>query len=196
MSTENDPWIKSAINDTALVANILFQLRQSNPPPSHLKRWSIRQRRSKPVPPSTSTSKKQPTPTASPTTPLSYSTSVSGEESSRLILDGAVISRSKVIGQNETPPTKRPRKKKTLAELKEDETTLLKERKQLKRQIATLQATCQNKRLENESLKKMKNDLQSQQHGSTVSEVHKRMEEKKDNGFVLPDLNVAVGEDY
>ncbi|KAJ0785293.1 hypothetical protein HanOQP8_Chr02g0041481 [Helianthus annuus] len=73
---------------------------------------------------------------------------------------------SPVIGSNETTPTKRPRKKKvanfskftcvTLAELREDETRLLKERKQLKRQLASLQATCQKHRKDNESLKKMK----------------------------------------
>ncbi|KAL8252250.1 hypothetical protein R6Q59_035943 [Mikania micrantha] len=188
-------WVKSAMNDTELVANVLLQLRQAfpsehlNPPP---KTWTIRQRRSRPPPPAAG--KKSPVPRASPTTPLSWSgaTSVSGggdEESSRPVHHGSDVSRSKVIQTNEKTPTKRPRRKKTLAELKEDEMTLLKERKQLKRvckivaylltlnltylrkiynvfglylvsnvmqQLATLQATCQKQRMENECLKKMK----------------------------------------
>ncbi|PWA91651.1 hypothetical protein CTI12_AA089330 [Artemisia annua] len=82
-----------------------------------------------------------------------------------------------VIGRNETTPTKRPRKKKTLAELKEDETAL-KERKQLKRQVANLQAACEKRRKENESLNKMKNDMQPHKQGLATSEVNNHMEEK------------------
>ncbi|KAL8232289.1 hypothetical protein R6Q57_002067 [Mikania cordata] len=190
-------WLKSAMNDTELVANVLLQLRQSfpsdhlNPPP---KTWTIRQRRSRPPPPAAG--KKSPVPRASPTTPLSWSgaTSVSGggdEESSRPVHHGSDVSRSKVIQTNEKTPTKRPRRKKTLAELKEDEMTFLKERKQLKRQLATLQATCQKQKMENECLKKMKNDMKSQVLG-----VYDGTEELKNNSFVVPDLNIAAGEDF
>ncbi|KAD4585523.1 hypothetical protein E3N88_23124 [Mikania micrantha] len=190
-------WVKSAMNDTELVANVLLQLRQAfpsehlNPPP---KTWTIRQRRSRPPPPAAG--KKSPVPRASPTTPLSWSgaTSVSGggdEESSRPVHHGSDVSRSKVIQTNEKTPTKRPRRKKTLAELKEDEMTLLKERKQLKRQLATLQATCQKQRMENECLKKMKNDMKSRVLG-----VYDGTEELKNESFVVPDLNIAAGEDF
>ncbi|KAD4585485.1 hypothetical protein E3N88_23086 [Mikania micrantha] len=190
-------WVKSAMNDTELVANVLLQLRQAfpsdhlNPPP---KTWTIRQRRSRPPPPAAG--KKSPVPRASPTTPLSWSgaTSVSGggdEESSRPVHHGSDVSRSKVIQTNEKTPTKRPRRKKTLAELKEDEMTLLKERKQLKRQLATIQATCQKQRMENECLKKMKNDMKSQVLG-----VYDGTEELKNESFVVPDLNIAAGEDF
>ncbi|KAJ0804244.1 putative transcription factor bZIP family [Helianthus annuus] len=188
---EDDNWVNSALTDTDLVVHLLVNLRSS--PPSPPKTWTIRQPRSKPPPPPT---KSQPT-RASPTTPLSYScatTSVSAgvEESSRLLhSDG---SRSKVIGSNETTPTKRPRKKKTLAELREDETRLLKERKQLKRQLASLQATCQKHRKDNESLKKMKDDMKSQVLAS--SKENDCVEGKKNDGFVLPDLNIPAGEDY
>ncbi|GJY37777.1 hypothetical protein Tco_0424141 [Tanacetum coccineum] len=99
-----------------------------------------------------------------------------------------------VTGRNETTPTKRPRKKKTLAELKDDETTLLKERKQLKRQVANLLATCEKRRKENESLNKMKNDMQPHKQGLATSEVNDHTEEK-DGGFVLPDLNIPAGEE-
>ncbi|PWA87385.1 hypothetical protein CTI12_AA129080 [Artemisia annua] len=130
--------------------------------------------------------KKPATERASPTTPLSYSSGEGGVDD---------VARSKVIGRNETTPTKRPRKKKTLAELKEDETALLKERKQLKRQVANLQAACEKRRKENESLNKMKNDMQPHKQGLATSEVNNHMEEKEDSGFVLPDLNIPAGED-
>ncbi|KAF5808267.1 putative transcription factor bZIP family [Helianthus annuus] len=194
-NNDDDNWVKSAIDDVNLVVHLLLKLRHPSPPPP--KTWTIRQRRSRPPPPPTTTTTNKPSATrASPTTPLSWSgaTSVSGggvEESSRLIHDGSET-RSKVIRANETTPTKRPRKKKTLVELKEDEMTLLKERKQLKRQLATLQATFQKHREENESLKKMKNDLKSQQ----VLAVSDCVEEEKNDSFVLPDLNIpAAGEE-
>ncbi|KAI3737538.1 hypothetical protein L2E82_27542 [Cichorium intybus] len=183
----DDNWVTAAMDDTDLVVQVLFTLRQAalnrKPPPLG---WSIRQRRSRPqVVVAPAAAKKSPAARASPTTPLSWSgaTSISGggiEESSKPIQNRSDILRSKVARPNETTPTKKPRKKKTLAELKEDETLLLKERKQLKRQLATLQATFEKQRNENESLKKMKMDMQLQQQGDE---------------FVLPDLNIPAGED-
>ncbi|XP_076950419.1 uncharacterized protein LOC143623379 [Bidens hawaiensis] len=181
--TNSDNWVQSAMTDTDLVVNLLFKLRHSTPTPP--KTWTIRQQ-----PPSTPPiGKKSPAPRASPTTPLSWSAATS-EDSTPPLAD---VSRSKVIRSNETTPTKRPRKK-TLAELKEDETMLLKERKQLKRQLARLQATCQKQREDNESLKKMKNDMKSQVLAE--SKVNDCTEGKKNDGFVLPDLNIPVGDDY
>ncbi|KAI7741909.1 hypothetical protein M8C21_008891 [Ambrosia artemisiifolia] len=196
MNTD-DNWLQSAFDDVTLVAQVILNLRHSSPS-SLPKTWTTRQRRSRPPPPATV---KKPSSTRdSPTTPLSLSggaatTSVSGgcgvEETSRLILDGSDALRSKVIRANETTPTKRPRRKKTLAELKEDEIALLKERKQLKRQLASLQATCQKQRKENESLKKMKNEMKSQQ----VLVVSNCTEEQKNDSFVIPDLNIPAGEE-
>ncbi|KVH98067.1 uncharacterized protein LOC112511256 [Cynara cardunculus var. scolymus] len=206
--TDDDNWVKSAMDDDHLVVQILLTLRQQSlPSQSNIKSpplgWSIRQRRSRPqvvLLPSVA-KKSPPAARASPTTPLSWSgaTSVSGggngngngngdgiEESSRLIPNRSDVSRSKVIRPNETTPTKRPRKKKTLAELKEDETTLLKERKQLKRQLASLQATCQQQRMENESLKKMKMDLQCDVEGLKAEAI---------GSFAVPDLNIPVAGD-
>ncbi|XP_076906574.1 uncharacterized protein LOC143562733 [Bidens hawaiensis] len=185
--TNSDNWVQSAMTDTDLVVNLLFKLRHSTPtttssPPIT---WTIRQPRSTPP-----TGKKSPAPRASPTTPLSWSAATS-EDSTPPLPDA---SRSKVIRSNETTPTKRPRKKKTLTELKEDETTLLKEKKQLKRQLARLQATCQKQREDNESLRKMKNDMKSQVLAK--SKVNNCTEGKKNDGFVLPDLNIPVGDDY
>ncbi|KAK1436786.1 hypothetical protein QVD17_02569 [Tagetes erecta] len=193
----HDNWLKSAINNTESVAQILLKLRHSSPSPP--KTWTVRQRRSRPPPPPPSAAKKSSSTTtrASPTTPLSYSgaTSVSGdgvEQSSQPLHHNSDISRSiKVIQTNDTTPTKRPRRKKTLPELKEDETALLKERKQLKRQLATLQATCQEQRMENERLKKMKNDMKSQ----VTLGVSGCTEEERNENFVVPDLNIPAGED-
>ncbi|KAI3670456.1 hypothetical protein L1987_87791 [Smallanthus sonchifolius] len=171
----HDNWIKSAMDDTDLVVHVLFKLRHASPPPPPPKSWTIRQRRSRPSPPAAG--KKSPAARASPTTPLSWSgaTSASGggvEESSRPVHDGADMSGSKVNGSNETTPTKRPRKK----------------------QLASLQATCLKQRKDNESLKKMKDDTKSQVLAS--SDINESTKGKKNDSFVLPDLNIPVGDDY
>ncbi|GAB2284942.1 hypothetical protein Dimus_019397 [Dionaea muscipula] len=64
------------------------------------------------------------------------------------------------IGTNETVDTanKRSRRKKTFAELKEEESSLLKEQSYLKRELATLRVTLKEQRSLNHSLKRMKND--------------------------------------
>ncbi|KAL6286031.1 hypothetical protein ACE6H2_010421 [Prunus campanulata] len=157
-ATDDDGWVNLAMNDEAAVVDVLLLLRHAEPPrlsktsrdlPSL--RWSVRQRRSKNVPRHHHASdlvvvegkdKKKGESSAaraSPTTPLSWSgaTSVSGgaldgsEESSRppKPTDAA---RSKVAVRSEAAIFKRPRKKKTLAELKEEESFLLKERRNLK----------------------------------------------------------------
>ncbi|XP_023004781.1 uncharacterized protein LOC111497981 isoform X2 [Cucurbita maxima] len=67
-------------------------------------------------------------------------------------------------GKSEAVATmKRPRKKKTLGELKEEEVLLLKERRSLKDALAILRLTVEEQRSINGSLKKMKMDFDSQQ---------------------------------
>ncbi|XP_022754467.1 uncharacterized protein LOC111302862 [Durio zibethinus] len=65
------------------------------------------------------------------------------------------------IAANETAitTTKRSRRKKTFAELKGEENLLLKERVYLKKEIASMLATCKEQRAGNENLKRMKLDL-------------------------------------
>lgn len=110
MSGAEDEWVRVAMEDDIMVAELLVRMRGAAPPP--LKRpslpleWSVRQRRSKPVFANTNQKKKPQSQRASPTTPLSWSggTSVSGgsggagaggsEESSRL--HSQKLSRSKV----------------------------------------------------------------------------------------------------
>ncbi|ONI16377.1 hypothetical protein PRUPE_3G095200 [Prunus persica] len=185
-ATDDDGWVNLAMNDEAAVVDVLLLLRHAEPPrPSKTSRdlpslrWSVRQRRSKNVPRHHHASdlvvvegkdKKKGESSAaraSPTTPLSWSgaTSVSGgaldgsEESSRppKPTDAA---RSKVAVRSEAAIFKRPRKKKTLAELKEEESFLLKERRNLKNQLATLHLTVEKQKATNESLRKIKLDLQ------------------------------------
>lgn len=178
--TEEEEWVKTAMSDDSVVVEMLLRLHQADPPPApHLAprkkcaapvlqlEWSVRQRRSRQKVPR----KKGDATRASPTTPLSWSgaTSVSGgaadggfEESSKPSkpIDNA---RSKVVATGETNTAKRSRKKKTLAELKEEESLLLKERRNLKNKLATLRLSFEQQRAENETLKRMKLDVLSQQ---------------------------------
>ncbi|KAJ6683625.1 hypothetical protein OIU85_007324 [Salix viminalis] len=68
-----------------------------------------------------------------------------------------------VAVKSETPTTKRSRKKKTLVELREEESLLLKERRHLKNKLAALRMTVEKERATNGRLKKMKLDFLSQQ---------------------------------
>ncbi|KAM6602334.1 hypothetical protein CsatA_021943 [Cannabis sativa] len=181
----DDDWVKLAMNDDVTVADLLFRLRKAGyerrrrpPPPRQpsppLKLyWSVRQRRSsKPI-----VKKKSDSTRASPTTPLSWSgaTSVSGggcaidgfEESSKpsKLTGGA---RSKVSSVKGEPTTsKRPRKKKTLAELKEEETLLLRERKKLKTEIATMLLNIEKQKATKENFNRFKLELDSPQKVKT-----------------------------
>ncbi|XP_068336189.1 uncharacterized protein [Pyrus communis] len=184
-----DGWVKLAMNDEVAVVDLLLRLKHATPPPPSKRssthgfptlRWSVRQRRSRNVPRNHHAddvaaegrkSKKGESSgaRASPTTPLSWSgaTSVSGgggcvdgsEESSKP-LKPTDTARSKVAVRSELTIFKRPRKKKTLAELKEEESLLLKERRNLKNELAALCLTVEKQRATNESLKKVKLELQ------------------------------------
>ncbi|KAI3759609.1 hypothetical protein L6452_07542 [Arctium lappa] len=206
-----DDWLTFAMADPHLVAELLLKLRLPLPPPSKRSRpsppqsWTIHQRRSK-TQPLLPTSNKSETPRASPSTPLSWSggaTSVSGGGGVPIVdvvdstipnLNRSVISRSKVTPPGDTTPTKRPRKKKTLVALKEEEALLIEEQKHLKRKLETLQATCEKQIKENESLKKMKLDIQVEPQEERQQR-NNDFEERKDK-LVLPDLNDdPAGED-
>lgn len=171
---KDECWLKAAIYDDTLVAELLLRLKDSisgGPssscsvlPPS----WGVRQPRS-------SVEKKKETPRRSPTTPLSFAASDGCDDSSdhhcRRRLDAAASGagcshssdrfRSKVSVATEAPATtsKRPRRKKTFAELKEEESSLLKERTYLKKELAALRLTFKEQRSINENLKRIKLDL-------------------------------------
>ncbi|GFZ17226.1 hypothetical protein Acr_26g0004960 [Actinidia rufa] len=173
----DEDWVRAAMEDDSVVAELLMRLRRAAPPkresrsPALPLEWSVRQRRSKPT---LHAAKKKEKPTVSPTTPLSWSgaTSVSGaEESSRPPPKRPGASRSKVTAANEATTSRRPRKKKTLAELKEEEILLVKERKDLKRELARLRVNLENQRATNERLKRLKRDLEFEPAPERLAEV-------------------------
>ncbi|XP_047310194.1 uncharacterized protein LOC124913820 isoform X2 [Impatiens glandulifera] len=179
--------------------------------------WSVRQPRSKPLSVNNNNNKKllPLSTTSSPTTPLSWSTgltatatSFSGggsadgsiEESSRRQQPAPPpppppvdASRSKQIsgGTRTTSSSKsykRPRKKKSLGELKEEENLLNKEKRHLKKELAVLRMDIEKLRLINEKLKRQKVENQA-----VVVVVAPN--EMGGNRFpLLPDLNIACGE--
>ncbi|XVE91233.1 hypothetical protein DITRI_Ditri20bG0137800 [Diplodiscus trichospermus] len=167
MSEED--WVKEAMTDAMLVAEVLLSLVHSESParmksaknnsssPSLQLDWSVRQRRSKQA-----LRKKGETARASPTTPLSWSggTSVSGgagadgsEESSRPPSKPVDNARSKVVATNETTPV-RSRRKKTLAELKEEMSSHSKENNSLKNELEMVKLKFENLRTTNETLRR------------------------------------------
>ncbi|KAJ0253472.1 Uncharacterized protein HA466_0111560 [Hirschfeldia incana] len=195
--TDGD-WTREAMSDDSLVAEALISLHHVEPPPPPEKsgvldlklKWSVRQRRSKATPPSR---KKGEHTRDSPSTPLSWSgaTSLSGggggggsgvaavEESSCAVKLSVAV-RSKISQTSVTPtiPFKRSRKKKTLAELKEEESLLLKEKKGLKNELASMQNLLKQQKVRNESLKKIQAATETQK--------------KDDSSFLLPDLNIPL----
>ncbi|KAL6497099.1 hypothetical protein OROGR_029028 [Orobanche gracilis] len=173
MSAADEEWVKSAMSDDAMVVELLVRLNHAplppHPPPL-LKRsalrleWSVRQRRSKSV-----SAYNNPEKTAhrgSPSTPLSCSgatsffSAVSEESSQAMLLQHSDTTRSKVNIDDEKTNSKRSRKKKTLAELRDEENSLLKERRDLKKEMATLRLYLERQRATNGNLKRIRIELQ------------------------------------
>ncbi|KAE8056315.1 hypothetical protein FH972_013098 [Carpinus fangiana] len=165
-----DEWVRAAMTDDAVVVELLLRLKQSQAASSSSPkswpravvppRWGLRQPRSRPRCDAVSRKKEADFTRCSPTTPLSWS----GGASPSPTTDGFEASsfpasRSKGTAANESTATKMSRRKKTFAELKEQESSLLKERIHLKKEIATLRATFKEQRAKNESFKRMKLDL-------------------------------------
>ncbi|EOY29384.1 hypothetical protein QUC31_020822 [Theobroma cacao] len=182
MTMVKDEWVRAAMTDDNVVVELLVRLKQAQAVPSAPKsavaalRWGMRQPRSKSMSMRCDAKKDgdfNVGTRGSPTTPLSWSggggaaspsTAGGFEETSRHALRSppAAPSRSKgTAAANETTSTstKRTRRKKTFAELKEEETLLLKERVYLKKEIASMRATCKEQRVRNENLKRIKLDL-------------------------------------
>lgn len=182
-----DDWVRAAMMDDSVVVELLVRLKQAQAAPSvgvakssvASLRWGIRQPRSRSLRCDAVSHKKEADSATrgSPTTPLSWSgggragsaspsATVDGfEEASRQTSRFPVVgTRSKVSPINETTSSsnRRLRRKKTFAELKEEESLLLKERVNLKKEIATLRATYKEQSARNENLKKMKIDLNLQ----------------------------------
>ncbi|XP_075491776.1 uncharacterized protein LOC142529939 [Primulina tabacum] len=194
MTCADEEWVAAAMTDDAMVVELLVRLHHASTPlPLHSAvvplEWSVRQRRSKPLYPNNAPKKSGHR--DSPTTALSLSgaTSLSGgsgggcEESSLPPLSKLCHARrSEVNSSTQKSSSKRSRKKKNLAELKEEENSLIKERRDLKREIAALRANLENQRSVNERLKRMKLDLPPIQERDLTSLP------------ILPDLNIPFDE--
>ncbi|GAU27842.1 hypothetical protein TSUD_114220 [Trifolium subterraneum] len=140
-------WLNLAMADDSIVADLLLRLNNPQPPPPLQLHWTTRQPRSKSIP-----LKQDYSTRASPNTPLSWSAATSPSDESTLPTKLSQSSRSK-----------------TLAELKEEESLLSKERRNLKNELASLRLTIEKERATNESLKRMKLDFESRQNSNNAT---------------------------
>ncbi|KAI4379879.1 hypothetical protein MLD38_006120 [Melastoma candidum] len=188
-----DEWLRSAMSDDRMVADLLLRLRHPHspspsfssssfarssssllPPP----RWGIRLPRTRMAyrcdgAPSCSPEKKPDSARNSPTTPLAWSTgggggtgdggvsssgTTNGFDEPALPVFRSSDSRSEVVVADDpgTTDANKSKRKKTFAELKEEEAELLKERVYLEEEIATLRMTFKERAATNENLKRMK----------------------------------------
>ncbi|KAG6429929.1 hypothetical protein SASPL_107986 [Salvia splendens] len=181
MGGADEDWVNAAITDAAMVAELLVRLHRSPLPPpkpaAFRLEWTVRQRRSKAATPVNNKPRKPGRGhRASPTTPLTWSdatTSFSGrsDESTRPIaFNPSASTRSKNNVDGEKTNSKRSRKKKTLAELKDEESSLLKERRELKREMSALRMNLERERATHEKLKRMKIDLQPSPESTSAPE--------------------------
>ncbi|XP_047340561.1 uncharacterized protein LOC124944131 [Impatiens glandulifera] len=213
-----DVWVKSAMKDDDIVAELLLRIKHSSADQIPLMlppvRWgsykirssAIRKEKSEPM-------------RCSPKTPLSWSggggglggggggTSASDlcEESSRGS-DGKSIARSKgafcIDNGSNSDIDKRFRKKMGISELKEEEMVQMKENIHLKKVIEKLRMTVDEQKDENQSLKrrKLSDGFLLQSSSSTCLEERtekiEKIEKVEGRKFVLPDLNLLpVDED-
>lgn len=187
MGAAEDRWMAAAMADSGVVAELLVLLKRARAAAAAAApvrsavvlpmQWGVRQPRSRTAPrceaaaATASQRKEADSARNSPTTPLSWSGGGGGaspsatadgfEESSLPANRSSGSARSKGIAPNDASclAVNKPRKKKTFAELKDEENYLLNERTHLKKDIARLRATFTEQIARNKSLKKMKLDL-------------------------------------
>ncbi|MED6119712.1 hypothetical protein PIB30_014083 [Stylosanthes scabra] len=165
----------------------------------------------------------------SPTTPLSWngsgaspSSAADGCDDSRSPTHNNATTRSKAYATSEytsnSASNKKCRKRKTFSQLQEEESSLLKEKIYLTKEIANVSASCKAQRARNESLKRMKLDLGSTPDGllppnsdqpkrtaitssaipcATKDDTLPQQEaaETTKSVFLVPDLNMMPSED-
>ncbi|XP_057739384.1 uncharacterized protein LOC130956365 [Arachis stenosperma] len=215
-----DEWVTTAMTDDTLVVNILLRLKNSlsdeNNSNSKLLpfTWGLRQprscSRSRTTPPTSRCCDAAASTRRSPTTPLSWSGTADGYEDStrnNVARSKGTATTTATSGYtvNSSIPTSKCRRKKTFAELKEQETSLLKERTYLKKEIEHLNANFEAQRAQNETLKRIKRDmsLKHQKNPSSKSdeECYKpslgALVETKSHAasFLIPDLNMMPCDD-
>ncbi|KAG5034192.1 hypothetical protein AAZX31_04G062400 [Glycine max] len=173
-----DEWVRAAMADDTVVVELLLRLKQGTV--SHKSHhqlipfsWGVKQPRSRSrLSAAVSRCDAAVSTRCSPTTPLSWSAGTdSYEDSSRHHHHHAAISKATATSgyTGNSASTKRCRRKKTFAELKEEESSLLKESIYLKKEIATVNANFEAQRAKNESLKRMKLDVGLKYHQNNPS---------------------------
>ncbi|RZC15311.1 uncharacterized protein LOC114408933 [Glycine soja] len=173
-----DEWVRAAMADDTVVVDLLLRLKQGTV--SHKSHhqlipfsWGVKQPRSRSrLSAAVSRCDAAVSTRCSPTTPLSWSAGTdSYEDSSRHHHHHAAISKATATSgyTGNSASTKRCRRKKTFAELKEEESSLLKESIYLKKEIATVNANFEAQRAKNESLKRMKLDVGLKYHQNNPS---------------------------
>ncbi|XP_035548853.1 uncharacterized protein LOC109008228 isoform X2 [Juglans regia] len=229
-----DEWVSVAITDDTVVAELLVRLKQSQAASSSLKswpravvplRWGLRQPRSRSVSlrcDAVLPIKEADSTRGSPTTPLSWSggaspsaTADSFEESSFHASFSFAASRSKGAATSESTATKSSRRKKTFVELKEEESSLLKERITLKKldsvlhSAKNLNATCDGleKTVHKETYQRIAsapdhtslslpaNTTSDDNLQSEPCEADKAADLARGGNFLLPDLNMMPSEE-
>lgn len=208
--------MEAALTNDALVAELLLRLKQSSssdslhapPPPatatSSMKTllpppgWGHRKNRSKSTPSTTAVIAKGQR--GSPTTHLSWSgasTSDGYEESSR---PSDLSSGGRSIKANEGGCNK-SHKRKSFADLKEEEGSLLKERIHINKELASMRLNLNQQMATSENLKRIKIDFDQnprKEHEPALAlavEISCRVEAEWEKGFVLPDLNMTPNEE-
>ncbi|CAI9259860.1 unnamed protein product [Lactuca saligna] len=199
-------WVTAAMTNDAMVAELLIRMRQSssldssaiNTPLLPTVRWGHRKSRSKPSAITTAVNAsglRKEQLSGSPTTPLYWSSGGGGsgggastsdgyDESSRPsdLSSGGRSTKGGLGNEGATTSSyKKSKKRKSFAELKEEEDFLLKEKLHLNRELESMRLTMNKQIATSQKLKKFKINF----HQSP------KKEDKQEKGFVLPDLNMS-----
>ncbi|KAL1224667.1 hypothetical protein V5N11_001107 [Cardamine amara subsp. amara] len=222
-----DEWVATALTDDDMVAELLLRLKhagtvKSENPTANLPlfRWGFRQRRSRPsrlgIGVGGFMKKETDSARASPMTPLCWSGgSGSGGSTSpsAVTADGfedtsrqascstSTGSGSKALNEITSSWSRRSKKKKTFLELKDAENVQLKERFNLEKKIANVQATYEERSAKNQSLKRIKLEYSNRSKPNLISKSESRkrrrlpIEKEEKSCFFLPDLNMTPNEE-
>ncbi|XP_019437777.1 PREDICTED: uncharacterized protein LOC109343765 isoform X2 [Lupinus angustifolius] len=182
MTIFNDDWVSAALTDDTLVADLLLTIKNTVSVKSHAMlpfTWGLKKPRA-----NSASRSRLPHADASrcggggaggstrfsPTTPLSWSGAASPSDTGDGNDDSnhRHVARSKVTSTSgftvNSASTKKCRKKKTFAELKEEESSLLKEK-----EIANKNANFEVEKAKNERMKRMKIDFGTKWHSNPSS---------------------------
>ncbi|KAJ8617531.1 hypothetical protein MRB53_013717 [Persea americana] len=178
---DSDGWVEEALQTDFMAANMLMRLSGEGRPPQKWLRRLPRSRQHHPSNPTGRVKDLQESARASPTTPLSFSGSSSPSASDE---PTRPTNRTRRLNDSDYPAARaeaaatdtiwkmcgsktdmglktRTKKRKTIAELREEENSLLMDRGELIKEVEILQATYKDLMLKNGKLKKLKLDLES-----------------------------------